>query len=200
MVGRAGQRAGHCEVRCGARHEAVSRREEKTELQLSPKRSKGALAAAVATNFAVESQLRTMRLGLLARYPSEKASGENRLVAWMVRHCGWLLTRFQMKATGRTAYCSRMGREFRREIVEFAEQVLFHISESSGPGATVGKLMPRRSYKKQKTKNKKQKTKNKKQKTKNKKTKNKKTKKQKTKNKKTKKQKLITKNFLQKKN
>ena len=91
--------------------EAVSRREEKTELQLSPKRSKGALAAAEATNFAVESQVRTMRLGLLARYPSEKVSGENRLVAWMVRHCGWLLTRFQMKATGRTAYCSRMGRE-----------------------------------------------------------------------------------------
>ena len=76
--------------------EAVSRREEKTELQLSPK---GALGAAEATNFAVESQLRTMRLGLLARYPSEKVSGENRLVAWMVRHCGWLLTRFQMKAT-----------------------------------------------------------------------------------------------------
>ena len=61
----------------------------------------------------------------------------------MVRHCGWLLTRFQMKSTGRTAYCSRMGREYRREIVEFAEQVLFHISESSGPGATVGKLMTR---------------------------------------------------------
>ena len=88
-------------------------------------------------------QLRTMSLRLLARYPSEKVSGENRLVAWMVRHCGWLLTRFQMKATGRTAYCSKMGREYRREIVEFAEQVLFHISESSGPGATVGKLMPR---------------------------------------------------------
>ena len=58
----------------------------------------------------------------------------------MVRHCGWLLTRFQMKATGRTASCSKTGREYKRE---FAEQVLFHNSESSGPGATVGKLMPR---------------------------------------------------------
>ena len=85
-----------------------------------------------------------MRLGLHATYPPEKVSGETRLVAWMVRHCGWLLTRFQMKATGRTANCSRMGREYRREIVDFAEQVLFHISESSGLGATVGKLMPRR--------------------------------------------------------
>ena len=148
MVGRAGQRAVF--VRSDAEpaigdvvKEAVSRREEKTELQLSPKRSKGALGAAEATNFAVESQLRTRRLGLLARYPSEKVSGENRLVAWMVRHCGWLLTRFQMKATGRTAYYSRVGAEYRREIVEFAEQVLFPFSESSGPGATVGKLMPR---------------------------------------------------------
>ena len=138
MVGRAGQRAVF--VRSDAEpaigdvvKEAVSRGEEKTELQLSPKRSKGALGAAEATNFAVESQLRTRRLGLLARYPSEKVSGENRLVAWMVRHCGWLLTRFQMKATGRTAYYSRVGAEFRREIVEFAEQVLFPISESSGP-------------------------------------------------------------------
>ena len=55
--------------------EAVSRR-EKTELQLSPKRSKGALGAAEATYFAVESQLTTMRLGLLARYPSEKVRGK----------------------------------------------------------------------------------------------------------------------------
>ena len=61
----------------------------------------------------------------------------------MVRHCRWLLTSFQMKTTGRTAYCSRMGKEYRREIFEFAEQVLFRISESSGPGATVWKLMPR---------------------------------------------------------
>ena len=90
--------------------EIASRREEKTELQLSPKRSKGALGAAEAPNFAVESQLRTMRLGLLARYPQEKVCGENRVVAWMVKHCGWLLTRFQMKTTGRTAYWSRMGK------------------------------------------------------------------------------------------
>ena len=41
-----------------------------------------------------------------------------------------------------------MGREYRREIVEFAEQVLFHISESSGPeplsesslGVWIGKI------------------------------------------------------------
>ena len=45
---------------------------------------------------------------------------------------------FQMKATGRTAFCSKTGTGYKREIVEFAEQVLFHISESSGPGATVG--------------------------------------------------------------
>ena len=56
--------------------EAVSRREAKTELQLSPKRSKGALGSAEASNFAVESQLRTMRLGLLARYPSEQVGGK----------------------------------------------------------------------------------------------------------------------------
>ena len=123
--------------------EAVSRGETMTELQLSPKRSKGALGSAEASNFAVESQLRTMRLGLLAWYPSEQVGGDNRLVAWMVRHCGWLLTWFQMKAPGRTAFCSKMGREYKREIVEFAEQVLFSISGSSGPEAAVEKLMPR---------------------------------------------------------
>ena len=106
--------------------ESVSRREEKTQLQLSPKRSYGALGAAEASNFAVESQIRTMRL-----------------VAWMVRHCGWLFTRFQMKATGRTAFCSKTGRGYKHEIVEFGDLVLFHISESSGPGAKVGKHMPR---------------------------------------------------------
>ena len=49
-------------------NEAVSRREAKAELQLSLKRPKGALGSAEASNFAVESQLRTMRLGVLTRY------------------------------------------------------------------------------------------------------------------------------------
>ena len=47
--------------------EAVSRRETKPERLLSPKRSKGALRSAEASNFAVERQLRTMRLGLITR-------------------------------------------------------------------------------------------------------------------------------------
>ena len=93
LVGRTGQRPAIEDVV----REVASRRKEKTELQLSPKRSKEALGIAEASNFAVESQLRTMRLGLLARYPQEKVCGENMVVAWMVRHCGWLLARFQMR-------------------------------------------------------------------------------------------------------
>ena len=62
MAGRAGQRAAHCRSDAEPAfgdvvREAVSRREERTELQLSPKRSKGALESSEASNFAVESQL-----------------------------------------------------------------------------------------------------------------------------------------------
>ena len=52
--------------------ESVSRREEKTELQLSQKRSYGALGVAEAPNFAVESKVRTMRLRLLFQVPVGK--------------------------------------------------------------------------------------------------------------------------------
>ena len=73
MVGCAGQRSTHCEVRRGAhrrRRDKISvHKRGKTEHQLSPKRFKGALGAGEASNFAVENHLRTIGLGLLARYP-----------------------------------------------------------------------------------------------------------------------------------
>ena len=123
--------------------EAVSRREEKTELQLVTEEIERGIRSCRGDELRCGKSAQDNEARAACQVPVGKSQWENRLVAWMVRHCGRLLTRFQMKATGRTAYCSRMGREYRSEIVEFAEQVLFHISESSGPGATVGKLMPR---------------------------------------------------------
>jgi hypothetical protein len=61
----------------------------------------------------------------------------------MVRHCGWLLTRFQVKPSARTAFSSNYGREYKRGVLEFPEQTLYHVAESTGTVPLVGKLMPR---------------------------------------------------------
>ena len=42
---------------------------------------------------------------------------------WLVRHAAWLLTRFNVRASGHTAYETLRGRAYRSELVELWEQV-----------------------------------------------------------------------------
>ena len=47
------------------------------------------------------------------------------IAPWLVRHAGWLITRFQPKAEKRSAYFRVHGVEYTRPLVEFGEYVLF---------------------------------------------------------------------------
>ena len=47
------------------------------------------------------------------------------IAPWLVRHAGWLISRFQPKAERRSAYFRVHGVEYTRPLVEFGEYVLF---------------------------------------------------------------------------
>ena len=48
---------------------------------------------------------------------------DHKLVPWMIRHAGWLLTNYFVKTDGKTAHERLRRRPYRGEIAEFAEIV-----------------------------------------------------------------------------
>ena len=116
----------------------ASRRTRATIVQSAPKASHSSVGLVEATHYAVEGQLRTMRVALLSHDKGYDFKPSARLVAWMVRHCGWILTRVQLKADGSTARQRRTGKAYKREVAEFGGQVLFHL-----PTEEAGRLRPK---------------------------------------------------------
>ena len=47
------------------------------------------------------------------------------VMAWIPQHAGFLLSRFQVAADGKTAHERLKGKAYRREMVDFAERVVF---------------------------------------------------------------------------
>ena len=46
-------------------------------------------------------------------------------MAWIPEYAGFLLSRFQVAADGKTAHERLKGKSYRRELVEFGERVMF---------------------------------------------------------------------------
>ncbi len=44
-------------------------------------------------------------------YQTAAIDHKHPIFPWIVRHSGWLMTRFLVKATGMTAYCAVYGEE-----------------------------------------------------------------------------------------
>ena len=47
------------------------------------------------------------------------------LMAWIPEYAGFLLSRFQVAAVGKTAFERTKGKSYRRELVNFGEKVMF---------------------------------------------------------------------------
>ena len=76
------------------------------------------------------------------RKPRQEWSGRvhdpsHPILAWAVRHAGWLLTRCQVKSSGNTEHCSPYGREYSAEKGLFGETVFYKFS------GTQDELLPR---------------------------------------------------------
>ena len=59
---------------------------------------------------------------------------------FLVRHCAWLITHFQVKSDGKTPYERLRGRPYQGQVAEFAEVVHFKTSEGCRH-AQVGRQM-----------------------------------------------------------
>ena len=54
-------------------------------------------------------------------------------MGWMVRHCAWVVSNFQVKGTGRTPYHSIRGKDDAGEVMPFGEVCLERNHSEDGP-------------------------------------------------------------------
>ena len=88
----------------------------------------------------VARQVRTLVHAVESKYPTLHITNETTLYPWLVRHAGWLITRYLVKVDGRTPYGRLRGREFKGEVVEALETVQYKIDKDRR-----GKLDPQTS-------------------------------------------------------
>ena len=55
----------------------------------------------------------------------EKLPSDSILLAWLIRHAAWCLTRFQVKNDGRTAFVRVFGKAYTSQVLPFAERVMY---------------------------------------------------------------------------
>jgi hypothetical protein len=90
--------------------------------ECTPKYSSSSLGYAENANRMIEGEIRTVRSAL------EGAIGkalciEMPILAWLVRHAAWLITRFQVRTDGSTGYRNLKGKKYSGDVAEFGEQV-----------------------------------------------------------------------------
>ena len=110
------------------------------QLQHAPKGSHASNGAAERAILEVARQVRTLVHALETRYPGYRLKTKGHVFPWLVRHASWLITRFLVKDDGRTPYERLRGRDYKGEIVDYAEVVHYKLEAER-----VGKLDPQAS-------------------------------------------------------
>ena len=72
----------------------------------------------------VTGLLRTFVLSVEHHYKTEMKE-DHPLLPWLVRHTGWVLTRFAVKSSGLTPYRQLRGRDYNGVVVEIGECMLY---------------------------------------------------------------------------
>ncbi|CAE6957274.1 RE1 [Symbiodinium sp. CCMP2592] len=110
------------------------------QLQHAPKETHGqSNGAAERAILETARQVRTLAHAVEAKYPGLHITNETELYPWLVRHSGWLITRYLVKADGRTPYERLRGREYKGEIVEPLETVQYKIDKEVPLGVAKGR-------------------------------------------------------------
>ena len=87
-------------------------------------------------NYEVEKQIRTLRSRFEENY-GESVGLDHKMLPFLVRHCAWLITHYQVKSDGKTPYERLRGRPYQGQVAEFAEVVHFR---DPGKAADMPKL------------------------------------------------------------
>ena len=90
-------------------------RSEETVIECRPKYSSPSMGP-------VENLVRCFRICLREKAKMEITT-ESPLLPWLVRHCGWILSRYAVRADGRTVYSRLKGREYTSGIAKFGEAI-----------------------------------------------------------------------------
>ena len=78
-----------------------------------------------------QGKIRSVKLGLEARYKRRIRRNDN-IVPWMIRHAVQMRNRIRIGEDGRTCWKRLKGREFKREVAEFGENVWYLEANSVG--------------------------------------------------------------------
>ena len=106
-------------------------RAQETTLLNTPKGSSASAGGVERANYEVAMQVRTLRSRAEQVY-EERIDTDHKLLPWMVRHAGWLITHYQVKADGKTPYERLRHRPYRGEVAEFAETVHYKDPNAQG--------------------------------------------------------------------
>ena len=97
------------------------------KVETAPRFSSQSIGAVGRAQDAVEGQIRCLRLELETRLSLEATPAMD-VWPWMVRHAGWLLERYHVKANKKTAFEDCFGKPYQGEVMKFAEAALFRVA------------------------------------------------------------------------
>ena len=101
-----------------------SRRVKRTLVRHAPRASHQSQGKIENVNRVTNSVCDALWLSLENLLQEELAS-DNILLAWLIRHAAWRLTRFQEKNDGRTACVRVFGKVYTGQMFPFGERVIF---------------------------------------------------------------------------
>ncbi len=76
-------------------------------------------------------QFRVLRSALESQY-GKRLAGDHCAIPWLVRHAAAVVGRYQIGADGKTAHRRLRGRDFRRDVADFGECVMYLRPETVG--------------------------------------------------------------------
>ena len=114
----------------------VKAREHETDVRWTPTGSSASNGRAERMIQTVRKQTVTMKLCWESRF-GIPLLGASCLLPWLFRHAAWILARYHVKVSGRTAYEDVHDTSFRQEILPWGEIVLFRLPQHKA------KLLPK---------------------------------------------------------
>ena len=102
------------------------------KVETAPRFSGQSIGAVGRAQDAVEGQIRCLRLELETRLSIEATPTAMDEWPWLVRHAGWLLERYDVKANKKTASEDCFGKPYQGEVMKFVEAALFRVALSPG--------------------------------------------------------------------
>jgi len=110
-------------IRAFAQEVANRRMPAKTLIETAPVRSSGSMGGVERFSESLAGLVRTIRLATEKEWKTQ-VKATSPLFPWLVRHCSWLLNRYQLRHHGLTAFEEVQKRAYRGVVQAFASPVL----------------------------------------------------------------------------